>query len=70
MTTFTHLHELATWKSNSPRQVAINLSMVVAMHKIAGGTRLRLSADPANSIDVAEDLLEIMEIAPAPKDKK
>lgn len=68
MTQFIFLHERT---SRVSRQVAINLSLVVAMHKTeGGGTRLRLSADPADSIDVLEDILEIMEMAPAPKDKK
>jgi hypothetical protein len=53
--------------SKSTRPVIINMSLVIAMHAVSFGTRLRLSSDSANSIDVSEDIPFILKLLEATK---
>ena len=54
--------ELTEVLSKTTRPVIINMALVVAMHTVTYGTRLRLAASSENSIDVSEDMQTILKL--------
>jgi hypothetical protein len=54
--------ELTEVLSKTTRPVIINMALVVALHPVNHGTRLRLAASSENSIDVSEDMQTILKL--------